>query len=298
MFYQNQARSLWVMVVVFLLTTAASVAAQNSESLATISTPEIAARKNVRQTEISDLKKNFSEAIATLKRELLSSPDNPILYNNLGAAYARQQKFDEAATALEKAIALKPDFPNAFYNLSIVYDHLERYEEALAAVQKAVALAPANEDSYVEMCQLYLAMKKFKEAVPCYEALIKRQSPNIKSRSFYGIALIQSNQYEKAFAVLKENTELFPDKAVTHNALGLLYFKKKKYKQAIENFNRALEINADFEPARYNLALTQILVNDKDSALKQYVLLKNSNSSFAEPLYRFIYRDKIVYAGK
>ncbi|HEY8559331.1 MAG TPA: tetratricopeptide repeat protein [Pyrinomonadaceae bacterium] len=298
MLYQNQPGSLPVSIVIFLLLNAASAAAQLTTSLSSNAISAVSVKKNFKEDESADPKKNISAKIDALKRDLLSAPGDAVLYNNLGAAYALLKNYDEAVSALEKATALRADFFNAFYNLGIVYDNLGRYSDALTTIQKAVALDATSVAARTEMCQLYLASKKFTEAVPCYEALLEMNARGIRVRANYGIALLKAKQFEKALAVLRENTELFPNEALTHNALGMLLFEKKKYRQAADCFNRAIEVNPRFEPARFNLALVELARNDRGAALKQYSLLKNSNPGYAAALYKFLYRDKIVYANQ
>lgn len=297
MYHSNRTASARASVVIFLLLSAAPVAAQPPDSFSSNDFAKIAVKKNFRPSEANNLTKPNAEAVEKLRDEIRSSPADPVLYNNLGTVYALMKNYEEAIAALQKAIALKPDFSNAYFNLSIVYDHLERYPEAFAAVNSAIALDGTNRTIRIERCRLLLALRKFADAAPCYEQLVQAATaePERVLRANYAAALMQSKQYEKALPVLQENIALFPNDPFMHNALGMLFFTKKKYKSALECFNRALALNADFEPARYNLAMTQLLTNDRDAALKQYARLKKTNPAFAAALYKSLYRDKVVF---
>jgi tetratricopeptide (TPR) repeat protein len=298
MYHQNRTAPVQASVVIFLFLTAVSVAAQTSESFASTDITQIAVKKNSRLNEETSRKEFNLELIEKLRLALESSPDDPVIYNNLGAVQARLRNYEAAADALEKAVALKADFTLALFNLGIVYDSQGRFSEALSAVRKAAALDDKNVSIRAQMCQLYLTLKNFKEGSACYERLLEMTAPELTIRSNYGVALLQAKEYEKALFVLKGNAALFPNDPGVHNALGMLFFVEKKYRQALECFSRAVELNAGFDPARYNLALTQILTNDRAAALRQYALLKRSNPVYAAALYRFLYRDKIVYANK
>jgi len=52
--------------------------------------------------------------------------------------------------------------------------------------------------------------------------------------------------------------------------LGKFYFLNGKYKEAIANFNRVLEINKSNEEALYNLGLIYENQNQKDIAVKMF----------------------------
>jgi tetratricopeptide (TPR) repeat protein len=71
-------------------------------------------------------------------------------------------------------------------------------------------------------------------------------------------------------------------------------FELHRYQESLVALSRALELDPTSEKVRYNLALAQIALKNKDAALAQYLFLKNTNSDLAERLYELIYRDLIV----
>ena len=299
MFYRVHTTSFRASVLFSLLAIApATSSAQSSETARLTDVSNIAVKKNIRQATISEPENTGTETVERFERELLAAPGDAVLYNNLGVVHARRQNYDKAAAALEKAVSLKPAFVDALYNLSIVYEIQERFAESLEVIRRASALDDANVAVRAQLCQIELSSELFREAVPCYEALLKTSPPELRTRLGYGIALTRSGENGKALPVLRENVALYPNEAVTHNALGMLLFVKKNYKQALACFSRAVELNPGFEPARYNLALTQIMTNDRASAIRQYAQLKNSNPSLATALYKALYRDKLIFIGK
>ncbi|HBA73013.1 MAG: hypothetical protein A2X82_16375 [Geobacteraceae bacterium GWC2_55_20] len=72
--------------------------------------------------------KQFQEAVKVSIRGIEADPANPVLYNNLGIAYAEMDQDDAARQAFSTAIALRPGYENAMLNL----DRLESFVETTA----------------------------------------------------------------------------------------------------------------------------------------------------------------------
>ena len=87
----------------------------------------------------------------------------------------------------------------------------------------------------------------------------------------------------------KEEVRKSPDDALVHNGLGLAYYKSGKYKEAIESFKQAIRIDHDYAGARFSLGFTYVNINDRDSALEQYEILKSLDTERAKELFDYIY---------
>jgi len=61
------------------------------------------------------------------------------------------------------------------------------------------------------------------------------------------------------------------------------------YKEAIESFKQAIRINPDDAFAHFNLGLAYFLLNDRDSAMEQYKILKKLDTEMASKLFNEIY---------
>lgn len=68
---------------------------------------------------------------------------------------------------------------------------------------------------------------------------------------------IYFNQIQKAFEISKKVIHLDPKDAETHNNIGFILFKLKKYDQSENSCKKALELKSDFAQAHFNLGLVQ-----------------------------------------
>jgi hypothetical protein len=57
---------------------------------------------------------------------------------------------------------------------------------------------------------------------------------------------------------------------------------------------RAVELEPDYEVARYNLAVAQIALKNRAAALEQYAFLQHSNSDLAQQIYAMMFRKRLL----
>lgn len=73
---------------------------------------------------------DFDKTIDCFKAALTIRPDDPILWNRLGASLANSNRSEEAVDAYFKALQLKPTFVRARYNLGVSCINIGCYKEA------------------------------------------------------------------------------------------------------------------------------------------------------------------------
>ncbi|MBI5665457.1 MAG: tetratricopeptide repeat protein, partial [Nitrospirae bacterium] len=66
--------------------------------------------------------------------------------------------------------------------------------------------------------------------------------------------------------------------------LGIAYGESGMHAKAIETFKKVLEITPDAAGAHYNIAISSLRLNDRESALKEYEILKGLDPQIAEKL--------------
>jgi tetratricopeptide (TPR) repeat protein len=196
MLYGKKKFSYLLLAVICLFFVSAPVTAQLKNQTAIVK-KKTEKKSNIDFTErgIRFVKEGkYEQALADFKRALLLTPDDPVIYNNLGAAYTKQERYTQALEAFRQSIAINPEIAVTYYNMGIVYDHLNRPAEALASVRKAVEIEPKNTKAFVLMCELGLAAEQNKEAVGCYESLQTLTALDGKSMTYYGMALMRTKK--------------------------------------------------------------------------------------------------------
>lgn len=74
-----------------------------------------------------------------------------------------------------------------------------------------------------------------------------------------GTVLLKSDKIDGAEEYFKKSLEL-EENEVAYNNLGIVFFKRKKYREAKELYKKALAINPDYQEARENVALANFYI--------------------------------------
>ncbi|MGD9502463.1 MAG: tetratricopeptide repeat protein [Methyloceanibacter sp.] len=84
--------------------------------------------------------KNATAAISDFSEAIELDPDEPVAYNNRGAALRQTGERDKALADLDQAIKLDPNYASAFNNRGLVYADRREYDRAIQDLSQAIAL--------------------------------------------------------------------------------------------------------------------------------------------------------------
>ena len=219
---------------------------------------------------------------------------NAIALNNSAVELSKNSQFKEAEGLLLKAIEQDSSIYKFYRNLSIVYENTKRFEKALEAAEKAAALAPREPSVLMQLCGMKLITGKDAEAVACYEKLNEIAPPDNMTLTSYGVALLGTGKLDKAVVVLEKARASVPNSSVTLNTLGMAYYQQKRLADAVTTFKSAVEADPERCEIRFNLAVAQLAMRNRDGAISQYRLIKERNSELANQLFQIIFQGKVL----
>ncbi len=150
---------------------------------------------------------NYSKGIEYLKKVIELKPDDFIAYNDLGSIYETLGEYEKAEKFLLKSIEINPNYHLSHFNLGVVYKSIGKYEDSIIEYKKAL---------------------KFKE----------HRNPYLNMSALY----IELNKLEDARKILTEGIEKLEDHILYYNR-ACVYSKNEEIKLALEDFNKAYEIN-------------------------------------------------------
>ena len=85
-----------------------------------------------------------------------------------------------------------------------------------------------------------------------------------------GEAYLSGGNLIAALRELKKAEELYPDDHITQFDLGLTYYYRDRYDQAIEHLQRAIQLKPDYAPAINTLGNTYSAMGQWDKAIETY----------------------------
>jgi len=204
---------------------------------------------SILRTQIDDLSREISRGVGISEQKIEASniriadftTNSMEAYNYFlkGREDQEKQYYDEARQSLEKAVILDPEFAIAYLYLGYAYSGL--------------GLAKARNDVY-EKAMTYSEKATEKERLYIEAAYARR---------------IERNP-EKSFHILKQMAEEYPKEKRAHFNLGGYYKGQKLYDKAIEEFNKALELDPNYGLALNELAFVYVGMEDFEKAIEYF----------------------------
>jgi len=147
--------------------------------------------------------------------------DNYRAYYNMGLFLSKQRRSEDAAKNFISAIEIKPRWPEAHHNLGVELFKLGKLTQAIECYKTAIGLEFQGPEIYNNLGFALETQGNLDEAVKNYRLAINKAKPSSYINAHYGLA-----------------TTLL---------------KQKKTKEAIEEYDRILQINPNHVHARQQL---------------------------------------------
>ncbi len=227
-------------------------------------------------------------AIQTFKREqdraIRKAPQDLQAYDYLLQGWAHYQRRTPASNNLArerfaKAVALDPYYAAAYAGLGWAYWAKASYgwtefphkalENAFKNGRKALELDATNSSAHGLLCVVYTLQNQFDLAIREGEQAIELNPNDALSYSNLGWVLLWAGRLEEAIAALEKSLRL--DSAYARNTwfhLGLAYYLKGEYSDAVKVLEKGVVKNPDFAGYQIGLAATYANLNRKQEALQ------------------------------
>jgi protein O-mannosyl-transferase len=198
----------------------------------------------------------ISAAIQDFNNAVMLRPDFPETFYNRGNVYLKSQNYEAALNDYDKAILLGWNFVSAYYNRAIVKWHLHDYPGSINDCNKTIELSPAYSEAYFQ------------------RALVQTDLGNIpKALSDYDSAIIYSTTKVASYPIA-----LYNNRSDARRRIG-------DYKGAIDDCNKALEIDATNAQVYYNRAVAKYGMHDLPEAMDDFTLAINYDQNYGSAYF-------------
>lgn len=240
-----------------------------------------------------------AEAVQAFQLASELKPDYAEAYFNLGESLDRLNQTEDAIKAYQKALSVNPKYADAWHNLGVAYYNRERYAESAAAYKQAAAIN-GDVDTNLNLADSYRQMKQFDSANVAYEnAIAKNTDAPAEERAEvyekYAYCLGKANRWENSVVAANESSKLNPD-SVTYSNLSWTYSNsakvaaknkneedaKLKLEESKKAAEKASELDAKNEAAKFNLGNAQTQLGEYPEAVQSYSSAITLRSDWAE----------------
>src|SRR6185437_11191423 len=97
----------------------------------------------------------LDQAAASFEQVIVTKPDDPEGYYNLGTLNLRRNDLEQARSYLEKALRLRPGYPEALSNLGMINAQEGHSEDAIKNFQQALSIRPDYEVALLNLGNIY-----------------------------------------------------------------------------------------------------------------------------------------------
>lgn len=195
----------------------------------------------------------FKRAVKETKKSLHVKRRTAATFD-CGVAYGNMKMYREAIDSYKQALAIHPKDPKIYYNLGTMYEKTDMLKEAQESYRKAVRLKPAF-------------------AAALYNL---------------GIVSDRLNMPDEAILNMKRLLKIKPDSFLAHLNLGVYLGKLHRFNEAKKTLAHAVHLDPDNPEAHYRLALINLQLKDRGSAIKEHRILSDLAPELAEKLSKLL----------
>ncbi len=261
---------------------------RNGEVIGVVTSSSISGTRNSRFAVSVKLIKDkiSSKSVTAIKESGLE--DFAMYWFYLGGAYGKSDRYEEAIEAYKQAISIDPDYAKAHNGLGAAYGNLGKYKVAMEAYKQAISIDPDYAVVHNNLGAAYYNLGKYKEAIEACKQAISIDPDYANAYYNIGVAYTKSGMYKEAIDAYKQAVRINPDLAEAHFGLSVVYYKSGMYIEEIEALKQTIRIDPDNAVVYNNLGAAYVLLNDRDSALEQYKILKSLDSELANVMFKLI----------
>ena len=179
-------------------------------------------------------------------------PDIHTVQYAMGTVYALNGQYDEAIACFDKAIKIFPYFVEAWFNKGASHQKKLEVGETIRAYQKVVELGDPADDFVCNADDFVKGMEK-----QIHEETGLTLDGYLKSMDKFNeaFAAMQKREWGKALTDLKKVVVMNPTNTQSYGNMGICYAHLGRKQEALAAFDKALELDPNYELALLNREL-------------------------------------------
>ena len=189
----------------------------------------------------------LEEAEKEFRGILEKNADYALGHEGLGRVYFAQNKLSEAEKEFSMAIQRDPNLWQAHNFLGIIYDRQKEFKKALLNYQKAISLQPNVGILYNNLGMSLFLKGEYEASLQAFIEGAKLDPNNKKISNNLGLVLCKLGRLQDAFETFKRAG----NEASAYYNIGCFYMIEKKYKEAIQSYQKAIDAKPEFYVEAY-----------------------------------------------
>ncbi|KAJ6635614.1 Peroxisomal targeting signal 1 receptor [Pseudolycoriella hygida] len=231
---------------------------------------------------------DIPSAVLCFESAVKQEPNNAEIWELLGTCQAENEKDPNAIAALKRSLDLNPNNPNVMMSLAVSFTNESLQNQALNMLVNWLKtnenyrhlVPPLMTSADDEMLTSSIIKgPNLKEVQQLFLTAVQQKHPQIDPdiQEALGVLFNLSSEYDKAVDCFQAALHVRPN-AKTWNRLGASYANGNRSVEAVDAYQRALEIQPGFIRARYNVGIICINLKAYKEAAEHFLTALNLQS--------------------
>ena len=223
--------------------------------------------KLIKQGEELIKQGKFDEALSILEDVLKTKPESASIRILMGKAFEGKKENEKAYQLYKEAVEKNPEYLRAHNTVADFLLKIGKKKEALDSLERAAKISPFNADRQITIGKLALENEKDPEKARRAFKTAMRENPQMAED--IAEAYLKNDKAEEAEMFFR--TSLAQKENVhVYNRLGIALRRQKKWKKAIEEYMKALNVERKNETIFYNIGTAYLEGNKKKDAVEYF----------------------------
>ena len=200
--------------------------------------------------------------------KLLDKENCDDIYNSMAVEYMMLRDFERALYYFKKGLNASPDIAEQYAEITNCYFFLDKADEAIEFFKEEVDKNPYSIIAWMTLGNCYLRVQLLEKAVEQYEyaMAIDQHFPS----AYVNIATIYNelDRYQDSIDIIEEAFRNNVKKPILYCLYGEAMAKTGNKLEAINNFNKAIELDENIAEAYAGLGFIFCEENNHQSAIK------------------------------
>ncbi len=157
--------------------------------------------------------------------------------------YIRLGDFEQAKSLDEHFSLLYEKGSDHYVTSGLVNMYCEQYQEAITDFSRALEIDPANQTAWNNRGYTYTLSEEYEKAIPDLDQAIKLDPAFAYPYNNRGLAKIKLEQPDEGLADIRTSLQLDNNNSYAFRNLGIYFFDESDYRQALINFEKAVELD-------------------------------------------------------
>jgi serine/threonine-protein kinase len=250
-----------------------------------------------RRTRIPEAKAEAEQAVA---RATVLAPDRPETLHAHGLGTVASGDARAARAEFERATRLAPDFDSAWESLGNADRDLGNYGDGLRELETAVHLRPQSYLHQIALGRFFERFAEYDAAAAAYRKAIELKPDQPWGWNNLGaMYLFQARRPEEAVPAFERSIAL-EDRGIARTNLGTAFYYQGKYEDALTQYRRATELEAEDADNWGNLGDALLMLRRGDEARRAYerAMTLATEGAAARPLDAASHNQLAKYCAK